>query len=62
MSAPQRYEAIDRQHGQASSLTRWSAINPRYFIRDTTTGQIVDEFVSVKAARETARDLNNNEG
>ena len=52
-----RFYVHDRAVGP---LDRFSAINPRYWVIDRTTGLAVDEFTSKRAATETARDYNAN--
>ena len=52
---PPRFYVHDRKVGD---LTVISAINPRFWVIDRTTGKMVDEFVSKAAATGTARDLN----
>jgi hypothetical protein len=49
-----RFIVIDRQVGQASSLTRWSAVNPRYAVQDTETRKIVDEATTKRNAQGSA--------
>jgi hypothetical protein len=53
-----RYYVYDRK---VSDLTKFSAVNPRYWVMDRTTGKAVDEFSSATAARLTARDMNEEE-
>lgn len=50
-----RFYVYDRK---VSHLTNFSAVNPRYWIIDRTTGSAVDELTSATAARLTARDMN----
>lgn len=53
-----RYEVIDTQANVASDLRRKSTfVNPRYQIRNTKTGEIVDEFRTKAPATALARDL-----
>ena len=50
-----RYTVYDR--GPAN-LTPYSAMNNRYWVIDTTTNKMVDEFSSKKAATMTASHYN----
>ena len=50
-----RYYVYDRK---VSGSTRLSAINPRFWIIDSTTGLPVDEFTTKPPADATARELN----
>lgn len=45
-----RFEVVDRGAGVAKSLHHFSAVNPRYVIRDAVTGQIIDEVTTKKVA------------
>jgi hypothetical protein len=53
-----RFTVVDRQVGQASSLTHWSAVNPRYWVKDTQTGKCVDEATTKRSAQGTANLFN----
>jgi hypothetical protein len=50
-----RYWVYDRK---VSDLTKFSAVNPRYWVVDSTTNLDVDAFESKVAARGTADLLN----
>jgi hypothetical protein len=54
------YEVVDRGEGQAPSLRRFSAVNPRYDIRCVETHEVVDSLTSKKAATATARHYTRN--
>jgi hypothetical protein len=54
----ERFYVYDRR---VSPLTRFSAINLRYWVVDRSNGLMVDQFVLKKTALEVTRDLNKGE-
>lgn len=53
-----RFYVHDRQQGQASGLTNFSAVNPRYLVMDRKTGKTIDQATTKHVAAGSAADEN----
>lgn len=58
MATESRFYVFDRGATQTRELHRFSAVNPRYWVLDRTTGLSVDECQTKRGAADSARLFN----